>query len=194
MAEKIVSVYAEQTPNPESLKFVFNIPLITNGKSYDFADPANTDASPLATALFKFNFVKGVFISQNFITLTKAEGALWAELIPLVRAFLKEYIAEGAPIVTQEASSAEAPIWNADDSPSIMKIKEILAKNVRPVVEMDGGNIDYVSFDEEAGLLTLVLKGSCSGCPSSSVTLKNGIQSLMQRLVPEVREVVALNE
>ena len=184
-----VTVYAEATPNPESIKFVFNGQIIPGG-SYDFATPEEAMKSPLAHELFKFNFVKGVFISQDFVTITKVQDSMWAELIPIIRTFLKEYIQQGSPILGADmASQEEDAIFEDSDSEPVKKIKHILAQNVKPVVEMDGGNIEFKSFDE--GIVTLALKGSCSGCPSSTITLKSGIEALLKRMVPEVKEVVA---
>lgn len=187
---EFISVYAEATPNPDSIKFVFNKPLVTSGSSYDFPDAAAAQASPLAAQLFQFNFVKGVFISQNYVTVTKVNESLWAELIPIIRVFLKEYVQNGSPVLTEEMH-AQTPdmIFNDDDSEPVQRIKEILLTSIKPVVEMDGGNIEFKSFDE--GVVTLSLRGSCSGCPSSTVTLKAGIENLLKRMVPEVKEVVA---
>jgi NFU1 iron-sulfur cluster scaffold homolog, mitochondrial len=184
-----ITVYAEATPNPESIKFVFNVDILPEGVSYDFQDMESAQTSPLAAQLFKFNFVKGVYISQNFVTISKVEDSMWAELIPIVRAFLKEYVTEKSPIVTAETVVDSSASIQAEDSDAVKKIKEILNTNVRPVVEMDGGNIEFKSFDH--GIVTLALKGSCSGCPSSTITLKSGIEHLLKRMVPEVEEVVA---
>jgi NFU1 iron-sulfur cluster scaffold homolog, mitochondrial len=187
--EGFVTVYAEATPNPESLKFVFNKNIIPGG-SYDYANPEAANESPLARQLFQFNFVKGVFIAQNFVTITKVEDALWAELIPIIRTFLKEYVQADSPILSPENESRKGElVYDENDSESVKRIKDILAQSVRPVVEMDGGNIEFKSFDD--GVVTLALKGSCSGCPSSTVTLKAGIENLLKRMVPEVKEVVA---
>jgi Fe-S cluster biogenesis protein NfuA len=186
-----VTVYAEATPNPESIKFVFNGEILPEGSSYDFKSPEEAQDSPLATDLFKFNFVKGIYISQNFVTITKVDDSMWAELIPILRAFLKEYISGGNPVMLKDVllNETDPDEININDSEPIRKIKEILAKSIKPVVEMDGGNIEFKSFDE--GVVTVALKGSCSGCPSSTITLKAGIESLLKRMVPEVKEVVA---
>lgn len=187
-----VTVYAEATPNPESIKFVFNGDILPEGSSYDYKSAEAAENSPLAQDLFKFNFVKGVYISQNFVTITKVDDSMWAELIPIIRAFLKEYISQGNPVVLKEVllNETDPAEGNPNDSEPVKKIKEILAKSIKPVVEMDGGNIEFLSFDEH-GVVTVALKGSCSGCPSSTITLKAGIESLLKRMVPEVKEVVA---
>jgi Fe-S cluster biogenesis protein NfuA len=144
----------------------------------------------MAHELFKFDFVKGIFIAQDYITVTKVADRNWAELLPILRKFIKDYISAGNVVIT-DALMSEMPSFAPEDADNetVTKIKEILANNVRPVVEGDGGMIDYKSFVD--GIVTLSLRGSCSGCPSSTVTLKNGIEALMKRLIPEVKEVVA---
>jgi Fe-S cluster biogenesis protein NfuA len=187
----IVTVYAEATPNPESIKFVFNRNMLPEGANYDFPDQESAQKSPLAADLFKFNFIKGVYISQNFVTITKVGDSMWAELIPIVRTFLKEYVQSSSPILGPELQEAynSADDSSENDTDSVRKIKEILNTSIKPVVEMDGGNIEFKSFDE--GVVTVALRGSCSGCPSSTITLKAGIESLLKRMVPDVKEVVA---
>jgi Fe-S cluster biogenesis protein NfuA len=184
----LVSIYAEATPNPESIKFVFNLD-ISEGRSEDFPNAEEAMKSPLAASLFKFNFVKGVYISQNFVTVTKMTDSLWAELIPILRTYLKEYIEQGNWVFSAPSNEPSSVEIKEDDSEAVVKIKQILAQSIKPVVEMDGGNIEYRSFED--GIVTLALKGSCSGCPSSTLTLKAGIENLLKRMVPEVKEVVA---
>jgi Fe-S cluster biogenesis protein NfuA len=190
-APKLITVYAEATPNPDSIKFVLNKELLPAGYSFDFPDAAAAKESPLAAMLFKFSFVKGVYISQNFVTVSKLADSMWAELIPILRTFLKEYIQAGDPIISLQMQEAHAPSENegADDDETVAKIKEILTNSIKPVVEMDGGNIEFKSFEE--GVVTVSLRGSCSGCPSSTITLKAGIENLLKRMVPGVNEVVA---
>lgn len=187
MEQNSITVQTEATPNPNSLKFIFNVD-ISKGKSGDFANPLEAVNSPLASSLFQFNFVRGVYISQNFVTISKDAGSLWAELIPILRIFLKEYIADNNAVFFDTATEDSTGI-KEDDTEEVKKIKQILAQSIRPVVEMDGGNIEFRSF--EKGVVTVALKGSCSGCPSSTITLKAGIENLLKRLVPEVKEVVS---
>ncbi len=184
-----ISIYAEQTPNPETLKFVANKDL-AKGATFDFPNKEEAQRSELAKALFEFEFVKGVFISSNFVTITKPEEWKWIQIIPKMRVFLKEYIEAGKEVVSNEMLS-EVPSFSHDDGDSeiVRKIKDLLGQSVRPVVEMDGGAIDFKSYDD--GIVTLSLRGSCSGCPSSMVTLKGGIEGLLKRMIPEVKEVVA---
>lgn len=188
--QTFITVYAEQTPNPETLKFVFNKPIAPRGVSFDFPNKEDAERSPLAKALFEFEYVKGVFVGSDFVTITKTQDKKWVELIPAIRNFLKDYIMAGGPVVT-DAMMEEVPSFAPDenDSEIVAKIKEILAKNVRPVVEMDGGAIDFVDYQD--GVVVLAMKGACSGCPSSTVTLKSGIEGLLKRMIPEVKEVVA---
>jgi len=188
----IISIYTEMTPNPETMKFVAN-KLLYPGKSIDFPDAETIGASPLASELFGFPFIKAVFIASNFVTLTKTPETEWSDVIPSIREFLKQYLEEGKPVVNEEEvaamkteSSNEAEL---DDSDVVKRIKELLDNYVRPAVEMDGGAIQFRSYDD--GVVNLMLQGSCSGCPSSMITLKAGIEGMMKRMIPEVKEVVA---
>ena len=189
----IISIYTEMTPNPETMKFVAN-KLLYPGKSIDFPDVESAKASPLATELFGFPFVKAIFIASNFVTLTKtSDTADWADVIPSIRQFLKEYLEDGKPIVNEEEVAAMKQDSSnqvlADDDDVVKRIKELLDNYVRPAVEMDGGAIQFKSYED--GVVNLMMQGSCSGCPSSMITLKAGIEGMMKRMIPEVKEVVA---
>jgi NFU1 iron-sulfur cluster scaffold homolog, mitochondrial len=186
----IVSIYTEMTPNPETMKFVAN-KLLYPGKSIDFEMEADATPSPLAKELFGFPFVKGVFIASNFVTLTKTIDSSWEDIIPNLRQFLKEYLEEGKQVINEDEIVAK-PSGNAiseDDEDVVKRIKQLLEDYVKPAVEMDGGAIQFKSFED--GKVKLMLQGSCSGCPSSMVTLKSGIEGMMKRMIPEVQEVVA---
>lgn len=190
---QIISIYTEMTPNPETMKFVAN-KLLYPGKSIDFQDETNAAASPLAKELFAFPFIKSVFIASNFVTLTKsADTEDWQDVIPTVKQFLKDYIESGSPIVLEdEVAKIKVEHGNevaADDDDVVKRIKELLDNYVRPAVEMDGGAIQFKSYEE--GKVNLMMQGSCSGCPSSMITLKAGIEGMMKRMIPEVKEVVA---
>jgi len=192
----IISIYTEMTPNPETMKFVAN-KLLYPGKSIDFPDVESAKASPLATELFGFPFVKAIFIASNFVTLTKtSDTADWADVIPSIRQFLKEYLEDGKPIVNEEEVAAMRQDSSnqvlADDDDVVKRIKELLDNYVRPAVEMDGGAIQFKSYED--GVVNLMMQGSCSGCPSSMITLKAGIEGMMKRMIPEVKEVVAESE
>ncbi len=189
----IISIYTEMTPNPETMKFVAN-KLLYPGKSIDFQDESSANPSPLAKELFGFPFIKSVFIASNFITITKTpETEDWQDVIPSIKQFLKEYLENGGVVVNedevakvkQEASNTVS----ADDDDIVKRIKELLENYVKPAVEMDGGAIQFRSYND--GVVNLMLQGSCSGCPSSMVTLKAGIEGMMKRMIPEVKEVVA---
>jgi Fe-S cluster biogenesis protein NfuA len=188
----IISIYTEMTPNPETMKFVAN-KLLYPGKSIDFPDAESAKPSPLATELFGFPFIKAVFIASNFVTLTKITDIDWNDAIPSIRQFLKEYLEEGKAIINEEELAAvkqtSSNEVSADDDDVVKRIKELLDNYVRPAVEMDGGAIQFKSY--EAGTVNLAMQGSCSGCPSSMITLKAGIEGMMKRMIPEVKEVVA---
>lgn len=188
----IISIYTEMTPNPETMKFVAN-KLLYPGKSIDFPDVETARPSPLATELFGFPFIKSVFIASNFVTLTKTSDTDWSDVIPAIREFLKEYLEENKAVINEEElSTVKQESTNevsADDDDVVKRIKELLENYVKPAVEMDGGAIQFKSYNE--GVVNLMLQGSCSGCPSSMITLKAGIEGMMKRMIPEVKEVVA---
>jgi Fe-S cluster biogenesis protein NfuA len=188
----VISIYTEMTPNPETMKFVAN-KLLYPGKSIDFPEVSAADASPLAQELFGFPFVKAVFIASNFVTLTRSSADTdWQEVIPTIRQFLKEYL-EGGKLVIDEALipqiANEEVVLSGDEGDIIKRIQDILENYVKPAVEMDGGAIQFKSYKD--GKVNLMLQGSCSGCPSSMITLKAGIEGMMKRMIPEVQEVVA---
>jgi Fe-S cluster biogenesis protein NfuA len=189
-----IHIYTESTPNPHSMKFVFNVELLPEGLSFDYSQPADgltkEKSSPLAVALFGFEFVRRVFITSNFITVTKAEATLWEDELFGIKQYLKKYFEEKKPVFSLPESSADST-FDDSDTEIIGKIKNVLEQYVRPAVESDGGAISFHSFDEEIGQVKVLLQGSCSGCPSSQMTLKAGIEALMTRMIPEVKEVVA---
>lgn len=191
---QIITLYTEMTPNPESRKFVLNKMLLTD-KSVDFPDEASAKISPLAQELFAFPFVKGVFISNNFVTISKQPGYDWFDIEGSLKEFIREYAMSEKIVVDEEAlvafqSKKQTETVNEGDTEK--KIREILDTYIKPAVQADGGNIQFKSYNE--GVVKLILQGSCAGCPSSVVTLKAGIEGLLKRMVPEVQEVVAENE
>lgn len=193
--EKVVSVYAEANPNPESMKFVMNVQLLPEGQSVDYPNLESALESPLAQELFNFDYVSRVFIASNFVTVTKSSDLEWSKLIPELRTFLKSYVESGGPAFNEGFSAAkpETAATNgeasAEDAEISKKVIDLLENYVRPAVEQDGGNITFKSYHD--GVVTVFLQGSCSGCPSATVTLKAGIENLLKRMVPEVKEVVA---
>lgn len=187
----VISIYTEMTPNPETMKFVAN-KLLYPGKSIDFPDVEAAKPSPVATELFGFPFIKSIFIASNFVTLTKTPETDWNDVIPTIRHFLKEYLEEGKPVINEEEivmTKNDGNVIAADDNDVVKRIKELLENYVKPAVEMDGGAIQFRSYND--GVVNLMLQGSCSGCPSSMITLKAGIEGMMKRMIPEVTEVVA---
>lgn len=193
-----VTVYTEMTPNPTTMKFVANKYLLVSGESVEFKTAKDSKGySPLAEELFKFPFVKGVFIAANFVTITKTDNVPWDFITMELREFVKSWIADGKDVLVQmppaipesevvKESHKEYLPHEIDDA-----IRNLLDEYVRPAVENDGGAIDYRGFDN--GTVTVVLKGSCSGCPSSTATLKGGIENLLKQHLNEVKEVVAEN-
>lgn len=203
-----VTIYAESTPNPATMKFVADVMLIKDGQTAEFLSQASAKGhSTLAAELFNFPFVKGVFIASNFITITKSEALQWEYVSNELQAFIvdfvrkNEVIVEKIPSATEETEKADGTNNSSaqiDKKAPIIKteidqlIVDLLEEYVAPAVASDGGAIHFQSFEETTGTVTVVLKGSCSGCPSSTATLKGGIESLLKSHLPEVQEVVAL--
>ena len=192
-----VMLYTEQTPNPESLKFVTNRMLYKGTADFREEELAK-EWSALGTALFELPYVKGVYVCNNFVTVSKEFNYAWEDIMLKLKDFIKNYIEEGGEIIREGFAEAMAKVeeetgasyeYTADEIELVKKIKELIDTYVKPAVEMDGGNIEFKSFSE--GTVTVVLQGSCSGCPSSTVTLKAGIEGMLKRMVPEVQEVVA---
>lgn len=192
-AEKfILEIYLESTPNPESQKFVTNKHLLPNFV-LDFKNKETVKDSELAEELFKIPFVSAVFISNNFVTITKKPEYEWYEISPEIKETLKNFIQSGRPVAAESVMKmGEAPTQDNAPENTESKIKDLLDKYVKPAVESDGGHIAFKSF--ENGIVSLSMQGSCSGCPSASATLKGGIEGLLKRMVPEVLEVVAVEE
>ena len=197
-----VTVYAEMTPNPSTMKFVANKYLLGTGDSVEFKSRAEAKGySPLAEELLTFPFVDGVFITANFVTITKTDNLSWDFITMELREFVKSWLSEGKDVLIQMPAPKAATTESDENSTVTSKVYEVseyddairnlLDEYVRPAVENDGGAIDFLGFEE--GVVTVVLKGSCSGCPSSTATLKGGIENLLKQYLPEVTEVVAEN-
>lgn len=193
-----VTVYTESTPNPAALKFVANKKLVNATYEYDSIEKAKT--SPLATALFHFPFVKNVFFDENYISITKYDIAEWNDITMELRDFIKNYIEEGKNIIDPDApeviekstEKVEQHFENLDTTSQ--EIINILEEYVKPAVASDGGNIQFESYDEPSKSVKVVLQGACSGCPSSTFTLKNGIENMLKEMLPgKVNTVVAIN-
>lgn len=190
-----VMLYTEQTPNPESLKFVTNRMLYRGTADFREEELAK-EWSPMATEIFSLPYVKGVYISNNFVTITKEFNYAWEDIMLTAKAFIKTYVEEGKPVVKEgfekamekiEAERGDSFDYSEEEVEIVNKIKTMIDTYVKPAVEMDGGNIEFKSY--EKGVVTVIMQGSCSGCPSSTVTLKSGIEGMLKRMVPEVTEV-----
>lgn len=192
----VLLVYTEQTPNPESLKFVTNQLLykgIADFKTLELAE----QWSPLAKALYEKEYVQSVYISNNFVTITKKPEYDWHEIMIPAKEYLKSLVESGISMVDesfelhrQQQMEAElAGQYSGQEGEIVQRIRDMIQTYVKPAVEMDGGNIEFKHYKD--GVVTVMMQGSCSGCPSSTVTLKAGIEGLLKRMVPEVQEVVA---
>ena len=182
-----VHLYMEENPNPNSLKFVVNFMLTDDGVSFDYPNAESTGNSPLAAELFTLDTVERVFIASNFVTVTKTEEYDWVEIRDNIRDQIKLFLESGKNPV--EVVLEKDPLFDEGDSEVVKKIKGILDEYIRPAVEMDGGAIVFHSFHD--GVVKVLLQGACSGCPSSMITLKAGIENLMTRMLPEVKTVEA---
>ncbi|MFT6881409.1 MAG: Fe-S cluster biogenesis protein NfuA [Marinoscillum sp.] len=188
-AEKhAITIYTEANPNPNSLKFVVNFLLLPDGVSRDYPDKESASEAPLAAELFTFPYVKRVFYMSNFVTVTKDEATEWHEVKGTIQHYIKSFLEAGKQILTEKEVEEDHKVLDTDTDIEA-RIKGILDEYIRPAVEMDGGAISFSSFTD--GKVKVLLQGSCSGCPSSTVTLKAGIENLLKRMIPEVTEVEA---
>ena len=183
-------IQTEATPNPATLKFLPGRVVMGEG-TLDIRDPAGVASSPLAARLFAVDGVKAVFLGSDFVTVTKTEGD-WAHLKPAILGAIMEHFLSGEPTVAAEGGREEDgdEFFDAGDAETVAAIKELLETRVRPAVAGDGGDITFKGFRD--GTVFLTMKGSCQGCPSSTATLKHGIQNLLRHFLPDVREVEAV--
>ena len=199
-----VTIYAEMTPNPNTMKFVADHMLVEPGQVVEFLNRQEAVGhSSLAEALFNFPFVTSIFITNNFVTVYKNESIEWSDISLELREFIRDWLSknekavEVIPEIKEINSENEAPtgliLEPVINSVTDQKIVDLIAEYVQPAVEQDGGAIHFQSFNEDSGQVTVVLKGSCSGCPSSTATLKGGVETLLKTHIPEISEVVALN-
>ena len=193
-----VTVYAESTPNPSAMKFVSNKNLVNS--LFEFTSIDQTSKSPLARGLFNFAYVKSVFIEKNYISITKYEIAVWEEITMELREFIRSHIEDGKPIVELDSNdivthSEEQKTKEFDKLDDISKeIINILEEYVKPAVAADGGNIQFKSYDADTKKVSVILQGACSGCPSSTFTLKNGIENMLKEMLAgKVECVEAIN-
>lgn len=181
-------IQTESTPNPATLKFLPGRDVLAGG-ALDFATPQAATASPLAARLFEIDGVTGVFLGHDFVTVTKGDIA-WQHLKPAILGAIIEHFQSGAPVVAAGHVAADADeFFAADDAETVAAIKELLETRVRPAVANDGGDITFKGFKD--GIVYLTMKGACQGCPSSTATLRHGIQNLLKHFLPDVKEVRA---
>ncbi|MCX6182592.1 MAG: NifU family protein [Bacteroidetes bacterium] len=190
-----VTIYAEMTPNPGVMKFVAN-KVLNAGSPVDFTTSSDVSTSPIAAKLLNFPFVEAVFIANNYVSVTKNHQIEWDMVMTELREFIRDFINDGGAVLTEvtvkettEKPAAISEPLNVATTEIDQKIIDALNEYIRPAVESDGGSIDFRSFVD--GKVNVVLRGACSGCPSSTVTLKQGIEGLLKKLVPEVQEVVS---
>ncbi len=198
-----VTVYAEMTPNPDVMKFVSN-KVLNPGAPLDYSSSDDSYGCPLAEAVLNFPFVENVFISSNYISVTKNDKIDWDMVVMETRNFISDYLRADKEIIKKEAlqphaikedqlkdKDGEKVKFNVASDELDEKIIDALNEFIRPAVENDGGSIDFVEFKE--GIVKVALRGACSGCPSSTVTLKQGIEGLLTRMFPEVKEVESVS-
>jgi Fe-S cluster biogenesis protein NfuA len=176
-------IQTEATPNPATLKFLPGTLVMSEGTA-DFRDAASASASPLAQALFAVDGVAGVYLGADFITISKAEGKEWLLLKPALLGVMMDHFTSGKPVMTGAAQAAHE---EGEDNEIVAQIKDLLDTRIRPAVAQDGGDITFHRFEE--GVVYLSMKGACAGCPSSTATLKSGIENMLRHYIPEVQEV-----
>jgi len=182
-------IQTQATPNPATLKFLPGTEVI-NGEPLDFRNEESAKKSPLVSALFEIEGISGVFLGSDFISVTK-DDADWASVKPMVLGAIMDHFMSGLPVLeggsADDVGEGEEEFFDKEDSETVEVIKELLASRVRPAVAMDGGDIIFKGFRD--GIVYLKMQGACSGCPSSTATLKNGIENLLRHFVPDVEEV-----
>lgn len=184
-------IQTEATPNPATLKFLPGVTVMGEGKVADFDSREAAERSPLARALFEVPDVQRVFFGADFISVTKSDGD-WKHLKPAVLGAIMEHFTRGLPLIESSEEKDLPPVSDEEDTEIVAQIKELIETRVRPAVAQDGGDIVYHSFDEASGVVYLHMRGACSGCPSSTMTLRNGIENLLRHYVPEVSAVEAV--
>jgi Fe-S cluster biogenesis protein NfuA len=182
-------IQTQDTPNPATLKFIPGVPVLEQGTA-DFPAVTSAESSPMARRLFQVDGVTGVFLGGDFIAVTKSDEMDWFALKPSILAGIMEHFASGLPVIEDNAGNAgEDDADSDDDDDTVKQIKHLLDTRVRPAVAMDGGDIVFQDFDD--GVVTLQMRGACQGCPSSTATLKMGIENMLKHYIPQIREVRA---
>jgi len=184
-------IQTESTPNPNTLKFLPGREVMGEGMVADFPSADSAGRSPLAKALFAIPEVSRVFFGADFISVTKRDGE-WKHLKPAILGAVMEHFTHGLPLMTGGAEEHAAESYSEDDEETVAQIKELIETRVRPAVAQDGGDIIFRGYDGATGIVSLHLQGSCAGCPSSTMTLKNGIENMLRHYVPDVTAVEAV--
>ncbi|CAD5219400.1 unnamed protein product [Bursaphelenchus okinawaensis] len=187
-------IQVEETPNPRTLKFVPGQKILSEPRTYDFTSVSSAKISPLALQLLRLHGVKAVFFGEDFVTVTKtSDEEEWALIKPDIFATLMDYLQSGRPVIAEsaEAEPSDTTILDTDDD-TVAMIKELLESRIKPMVQEDGGDVIYKGFED--GVVKLKMQGSCTGCPSSAVTLKSGIKNMMQFYVPEIQDVIEVKD
>jgi Fe-S cluster biogenesis protein NfuA len=182
-------IQTEETPNPRTLKFLPGRDVLGAGAGRDFTSPEAAETSPLASSLLIVEGVERVYLGPDFITVTKSDELDWPYVKPLVLATIMDHYVAGRPTIIEEGSRPEEIVYEGEAAEIVHEIKELIEARVRPAVARDGGDIVFHSWDHDEGVVRLVMKGSCSGCPSSSLTLKQGIEGMLKHYIPEVNRV-----
>ncbi len=190
-------IQTEDTPNPQSMKFLPGQSVLGQGaRALDFPTRQSAEVSPLAQALFDVDGVGAVFLGADFLTVTKTDGAEWRHINPAILGTIADYLTAGLPVVTAQAEAASAPDqlgeYEGETREIVEQIIELIDTRVRPAVAADGGDIVFHKFNPDDGIVYLSMRGACAGCPSSTMTLKSGIENMLKHYVPEVIAVEAV--
>ncbi|NHK28027.1 NifU family protein [Parvularcula flava] len=191
-------IQTEDTPNPASMKFLPGQPVLGEGKmGMDFPSRDSAAKAPMAEALFDIDGVDSIFLGADFVTVTKTDGTEWHHIKPAILGTIADYLTAGLPVLSEGAETKDLTAGSAEDYDGetkeiVEQIIELIDTRVRPAVANDGGDIIFHRFEEDSGLVYLTMRGACAGCPSSTITLKNGIENLLKHYVPEVNAVEAV--
>ncbi len=186
-------IQTEATPNPDTVKFLPGLPVAGFGGPYDYPDRASTSSSRLARALFEVDGVERVFLGSDFVSVSKSAKRDWKHVKPMVLAAIMDHYMAGLPVVDETSGAApDEAVYEGPDAEIVAEIKELIDTRVRPAVAQDGGDITFERFDPATGIVHLSMRGACAGCPSSTMTLKMGIENMLKTYIPEVTAVEAV--